>query len=348
MRAFVTGSTGLLGNNLVRLLIKEGYHVKALARSREKAQQALSDTNAEIVVGDMNDVDAFADALAGSDVLFHTAAYFRETFTPGDHWPTLERINITNTIRLFEIAERQGVAKIVHTSSISSIGQRADGRPSDETVLASEHEARDLYARSKTLGDRAIAAFLQQHTIPVMSILPAWMFGPHDAAPTGGGQFVLDYLNRRLPGVMDSGIDVVDARDVALAAIAAATRGRHGERYIVTARHASQADLCAVLEQVSGIPAPTRQIPIALAFAAAWATERIATLTGRESSLSVNGVRAITRKKRTSAAKAIEELGVTFRPLVETMRDTVRWYAMYQPEHITTAARQQLQSMLNT
>ncbi len=338
MRTFVTGSTGLLGNNLVRLLIQQGHEVKALARSRTKAERLLGDTGAQIVVGDMNEVDAFASELAGCEVLFHTAAYFRETFAPGDHWENLERLNITNTLHLFEAAERQGVSKVIHTSSVATVGKRADGLPSDEGVLTTEANAESLYARSKVLADRAIASFEQQHKIQIMSILPSWMLGPGDAGPTSGGKFVLDYCNRTLPGIIDSGIEVVDARDVAQAMLNAVSRGGPGERYIISAQYVHMEDLFRTLQEVTGIPMPARHIPATLAYGVAWATERISALTGRESAVSVNGLRAFTEKKRVSAAKARQELQATLRPLTDTMRDTVQWYVAHQPERIASAA----------
>ena len=339
MKAFVTGGTGMLGNNLVRELVEQGHEVRVLVRSEEKAERLLGDLGVEFVRGDMTDVHGFSWALEGMDVLFHTAAYFRETLAPGAHWPMLEEINVTNTIRLFEEAADRGVGKIVHTSSNTTIGKRGDGRISEERDLADPEEALDLYAKSKILGDRAIAEFAKHHATPVVTVKPSLMFGPHDAAPTGGGQFVLDFLNRHLPVVLDSGVDVADARDVAQVMLAAADRGAGGESYIAAAHHVSQAEIMAALEEATSVPAPTRRAPTALALAGAWANGRISALTGRTSSLSVNGIRAITAKKRTSAAKAKQELGATFRPLRETMRDTAAWYLGQQPEKVKDAAQ---------
>ncbi|MDQ1913728.1 NAD-dependent epimerase/dehydratase family protein [Paenibacillus sp. GD4] len=111
MKAFVTGSTGLLGSNLVRLLAQEGCEVKGLARSASKAKMQLGDTDAQIITGDINDPDTFVSDLSGCDVLFHTAAYFRESFqSTKDHWPMLEETNINNTLNLFEMAVEKGVS----------------------------------------------------------------------------------------------------------------------------------------------------------------------------------------------------------------------------------------------
>jgi dihydroflavonol-4-reductase len=274
----------------------------------------------------MNDVDTFAPELAGCDVLFHTAAYFREAFSAqGDHWPALERVNIIGTLRLFELARRHGVGKIIHTSSNATIAKRPNGQPSDENDLLPAEQALTPYARSKVLGDKAIADFAKEHRFPVVTVLPAWMFGPGDAAPTSSGKFVLDFMNRRIPGTFDSGFDIVDARDVARAMIAAVMKGRGGERYIVSAAHVSLAGLCRALEQVTGIPAPKRSIPKALMYTVAWVSQQMASLAKGETNLTVDSLRVLTHKLRTDSGKAKKELEITFRPIEETLRDTAEW-----------------------
>ncbi|CAG7616708.1 SDR family oxidoreductase [Paenibacillus allorhizosphaerae] len=326
IRAFVTGSTGLLGNNLVRLLLQEGFEVRALARSRNKAEAILGGTGADIVVGDMNDIDAFAPAMKGCDVLFHTAAYFREAFAGrSNHWPMLQRINVDNTVRLFEQAQRHGVGKVIHTSSNAAIRKRSDGKASEESDVLLSSEAPTPYARSKILGDKAIAEYAHKSQLPVTTVLPAWMFGPGDAAPTSSGKFVLDYMNRRLQGVFDSGFDVVDARDVAAAMLAAASRGKAGERYIIAAHHASLAELGQTLKLVTGVEEPKRSVSRPMIYAVAWLSETMAALSGKETNLTVDSVRVLTGKLRTSSDKAKRELGIQLRPLEETLRDTAEW-----------------------
>src|SRR5258708_36727825 len=132
MRAFVTGSTGLLGNNLVRTLLRAGYEVLALARSKEKARRELGDTKARIVVGDVRNVAEFAYELRGADVIFHTAAYFREYYTPGDHSDAVEATNVRGTLELAQAAHAMGVGKMIYTSSAGTIGLQADGTPATE------------------------------------------------------------------------------------------------------------------------------------------------------------------------------------------------------------------------
>lgn len=326
MKAFVTGSTGLLGNNLVRLLVQPGHQVKGLVRSNEKAANILGDIDVTLVSGDMLVVDSFAPELDGCDVLFHTAAYFREYYQPGDHWKLLEDINVKGTINLLTEAERRGINKVVYISSAGVIGKKPSGAPGDESTPPHPLARRNLYLRSKILAEEAIFEFLKEHSLPVVLILPGWMFGPGDAAPTGSGQLVLDFLRRKLPGVVEGGMGVVDARDVAQAMINAVERGRSGERYIVGGRYYNLEEIGKTLEKITGIPAPKLHIPHAVTLLYAWLSEIYARLTGRPVLVSLEGVRNMSAKFQWVSDKAVRELGAAFRPLEETLRDEINWY----------------------
>ena len=147
MRALVTGSTGLLGNNLVRTLIDAGHEVWALARSREKAQRELGDTAARVVLGDIRNVPNFAYELRGIDVIFHTAAYFCEYYNPGDHSNAIELSNVKGTMELAQAAHAMGVRKMIYTSSASVIGLQPNGSPGDEQTPPWPGAAKNLYIR---------------------------------------------------------------------------------------------------------------------------------------------------------------------------------------------------------
>ncbi|MCU0493251.1 MAG: SDR family oxidoreductase [Chloroflexaceae bacterium] len=333
MKAFVTGSTGLLGSNLVRLLLQQGYAVKALARSPEKAARVFAGLDVTIVPGDMEHISGFATELAGCDVLFHTAAYFREYYQPGDHWKTLEAINIRGTIQLLAEAERHGVKKVIYTSSSGVIGMKPGSDWGDESCDPDNYVMENLYFRSKVLAEKEIVTFLTRSALPVVLILPGWMFGPGDTAPTSSGQIVLDFLNRKLPGVIEGYGSPVDARDVAQAMTNAVERGVSGERYIVGGDTiVSFAQLFKLLNQVSGVPAPSMPIPYPLALTVAFVSERISRLTGRPTLITTNGIKTLRVRRRTLSTKAVNELGATFRPFSETLRDEVAWFRANRPE----------------
>jgi nucleoside-diphosphate-sugar epimerase len=233
MRAFVTGSTGLPGNNLVRTLLQAGHEVVALARSASKGTRELGDTSARIVIGDMARVAEFADALAGVDVVFHTAAYFREYYAPGDHARIVDRINVDATMELARAAHSHGVAKMVDTSSSGIVGMESDGSPGNEQTPPSPLTETNLYFRSKSKVKPLLRQFSREKGFFIASVLPAWMWGPHDAGPTASGQITLDAVRHALPpAIPPGGCSVVDARDVAAGMLRVAEVGRSGERYI--------------------------------------------------------------------------------------------------------------------
>jgi len=328
--AFVTGATGLLGNNLVRALVARGLRVTALARSREKAERLLAGLPVEIVVGDIDDHAVLRPALANVDVLFHTAAYFRDSFTgaAGDHAAHMQRVNVEGTARLLTCAYGAGVRRLVHTSSTAVLfGPR--GQRIDETMRREERLAND-YGKSKIRSDRVIDEFLARHPDMFATlVLPGWMFGPGDAGPTPAGQFVLDFLRRKLPGIAPATFAVVDARDVADVMIAAALRGRRGERYIVAGRHVTMGDLFDHLQRVTGVPGPSRTLPMALVFLVAAANEVWARVSRRPALFNFETARLMARERNRSHydhSKATRELGVSFRPFDETLRDVLRWY----------------------
>ncbi|HWW68320.1 MAG TPA: SDR family oxidoreductase [Duganella sp.] len=327
--AFVTGATGLLGNNLVRELVARGVAVKALVRSPAKGQQQFAGlAGVELVPGDMADVPAFADRLRGCDVVFHTAAFFRDNYKGGSHWEELQRINVEGTGLLIEHAYRAGVRRFVQTSSIGVLNGEP-GAPIDETCLRELDDADDYY-RSKILADQAVLRFLARHPdMHASLVLPGWMWGPADIGPTSSGQFVNDVVLGKLPGLVPGSFSVVDARDVAQAHIAAALQGHRGERYLAAGRHMTMRQLVPLLGQIANVKTPTRALPVPLLYALAAVQEVYARVTGRPILLSLATVRLMVKEAgRThfNHAKSERELALKFRPFEQTVADTVGWY----------------------
>lgn len=323
--AFVTGATGLLGSNLCQLLVSQGWHVKGLVRSIDKAKHFLGDSGVEFVQGDIENVPAFAEAFKGVDVLFHTAAFFREYYQPGHHWEKMKRINVDATMELLRAAEAQGVPRTVFTSS-SGVIQTHPSQAANETAAYSTFAEKNLYFKTKVLAEQEIYRFLESSRMDVVMILPGWMMGPGDAAPTSAGQLVLDLLAGKLPGVVDGGAALTDVRDVAAAMITAAERGQRGERYIVAGPLKTMKDIALELEAITGVKAPKLEIPDWIALSLARLLETFAGLTGRANPMPLAGVQTLLEKATLSSAKAEQALGVTFRPFENTLKDTVMWY----------------------
>lgn len=328
-RAFVTGSTGLLGSNLVRELLEQGWDVRALARSRARAEEQLAGLGVDIVLGDLLDVDGFAEALSDIDVVFHCAAYFRDSYKGGSHWTLLEKVNVAGTRALVEAAHRAGVQRFVHVSSTATV-LPLDGRPGREDDRRSAADAHDDYYRSKVLADEAVEAYLELNPdFWATFVLPGFMQGPGDLGPTSAGQMLIDFATGKLPGVIDLNLSMVDARDVAFALVRAAERGQRGRRYLAAGRTHHLRDVYAVMATVTGVAAPRLSIPSALLWAYAAASEIYARATGRPVLLSWAGVsstRAESGRSVFDSSRAIEELGASFRPLTESLTDSLAWY----------------------
>lgn len=327
MKAFVTGATGLLGNNLVRELLERGHEVKALVRSQEKAAKLFGDLPIEYVVGDMEDVAAFTGAISGSDVLFHTAAYFREYYQPGeDHWGKLKRINIDGTIDILKAAEAVGVKKALYVSSSGVIGLKPDGSAGDETTPPHPVTEGNLYFKSKVLGETAVEEFTKSHKLPVIQILPGWMFGAGDAGPTSAGQLVLDFLGGNLPGTFEGGTTVVDAADVATGMISAAEKGKGGDKYIIAGKFQTMREIARTMAEVSGKPEPKIRFPYFAIYSFAVVQEIYSRITGKPALVTRTAINTMRARLNHDSSRAIDELGVSFRPFAETLRAEIEWY----------------------
>ena len=327
MKAFVTGSTGLLGNNLVRALVEGGYEVKALVRSAEKAKKVLGDLDIEFVDGDMGDVAGFAHELGGCDVLFHTAAYFREYYQPGQHEDLLRKINVYGTIKLFQAAEKYSVANIIYASTGGFLDASSSDGPIDESAPYN-YNTPNLYFKSKLEAEEAIYRFMETNDLRIIFIMPGVMLGPWDSGPSAvGRQVILDFIERKLPAIPPGGFSFVDARDVADAMIEAVNTGASGERYLVAGEEYYDAgNFFKMLEKVSGVPSPRLRMPYPVMLTLAWFYELMGRITGKPPQFTREGIRTLVETGGVSSQKAIRELGVKFRPLEDTLGDQVNWY----------------------
>ena len=324
----VTGATGLLGNNLVRALVEKGVTVRALARSKEKAAKQFGSLRLEVVVGDINDPKTFVDRVPGVDIVFHTAAYFRDNYKGGKHWNELYTTNVVGTANLLQACYRAGIRRFVHISSTAVLRGRP-GEVADETAFRLESEADD-YQRSKILSDQEVLKFLETHPdFWAAMVLPGWMHGPGDSGPTSAGQTVLDFLHRKLPGIPPGSFSVVDVRDVAEAAIRVAEKGKRGERYLAAGQAVSMGDLFNELEQVSGVRAPRNKVPMPAVYVIGALSELRARITRQPALISWATVQLLVSeadRQRFDHHKSERDLGIRFREIQETLRDAISWF----------------------
>jgi dihydroflavonol-4-reductase len=336
--AFVTGATGLLGSAIVRELLRPAAdgpnggsagceEVRALVRDRERAAQLLpDDERLRLVEGDVTDVDSFREQLVGVDAVFHTAAYFREYYEPGSDPGLLRRTNVDAVRGLLEAAAQAQVPVVVHTSSSGTLGATADGSPADEDTPPPRFGSNgNLYFKSKVESEAVVRAFCAERPLRVPIVLPGWMWGPGDGAPTGSGRLFLATAHG-LSAVPRAGNHIVDSRDVAAGCVRAAAVGVGERRYIVAGEWHSLAEVCREIASATGARIP-REVPARLALLVAGLFELQGRLLRRVPVATRSGVRTLTGERaRISSARAQDELGVSFRPLAETLADEATWY----------------------
>ena len=328
MKVFVTGATGLLGNNLVRELLEQGHEVVALARSKNKTEKLFpGEDRIEWVFGDMTDVPAFAESLVGCDVLFHTAAYFREYYSnETEAWKRLTEINIEGTDRVLKAAQSKGVRTAIYVSSSGTIGRKPDGSPGDEETAPPEIAKDNLYFKSKVIVDKNVAEFSKTSDMKVIQILPAWMFGVGDIGPTASGQLVLDFLNGNFPGIFEGGSSIVDARDVSRAMIESVDKGENGENYIVGGNFHTIDDMAGFLADATGKKKPWLRVPTFMLLSIATLSGVFSKLTGRPNSVSKQVVKTMLAKLEVDSSKAVNAFGIEFTPFKNTIANEVKWY----------------------
>ena len=324
----ITGATGLLGNNLVREAIAQGYNVKAMVRNIAKAKQQFKDLpQVEFVEFDMFNLKKLDYDFAGIDALFHTAAYFRDSYKGGTHWQELYETNVVGTKILLQKAYDKGVRNYVHISSIAVLDRFRD-RASTENDRVNIDKVDDYY-RSKILSDREVYEFANKHPdLNYRFVLPGWMHGPGDMGPTSAGQMVINFLKKKIPAIPPGEFSLVDARDVAKIAILALEKGRQGENYLAAGRAIKMEELLALLENISGIKAPTFKAPIPMLFVMAYISEIGARLFKKPALISIAALKLLIREKGVmnfDHTKTRTELGFDFRPIDETLRDEITW-----------------------
>lgn len=329
MKCFVTGASGFVGANLVHELVARGHSVRVLLRPRADLR-GIAGTRYEPVEGDITDpIDVLAGRMAGCDWCFHVAASYA-LWLP-DYAPMF-RANVDGTRHILTAAAKAGCSRIVYTSTVGCIGlPKADANgqftPTDESTPVAESQMSNPYKLSKWRGE-VVARELAGAGLPIVIVNPSAPVGPRDVKPTPTGQVIVDLLNREMPAYLDTGLNWVHVRDVAVGHILAAERGRIGERYILG--HAdgnwTMKRALDVLAEITGLPAPRFQVPYAVAYGAALVNEAIAKLTKRPPKAPIGGVRMAAYKMWFNPAKAIRELGLPQTPPRDALADAVAWF----------------------
>ena len=316
----VTGASGFLGWHVARLLVERGHAVRALVRPSSR----IRELDAEPVSGDLRDPDSLERAIAGCGILFHVAADYRL-------WAADERelyhSNVDGTRNVLQAARRAGVERVVYTSTVGCIGVPSGGAPAEgnEDSPVSLTDMTGAYKRSKFQAERVAEEFAAAG-LPVVIVNPTAPVGDHDIKPTPTGQIVLDFLKGGMPAFIDTGLNVVDARDVAVGHLQACERGRPGERYILGAENLTLEQILGRLAVITGRPAPTLRLPYAVAYAAGVVTTGWARVSGRPPRAPLDAVRMARKKMFVSHAKAVRDLGYNPGPSQRALARAVEWF----------------------
>lgn len=319
MRVALTGSSGHLGANLVRLLIEKGYEVCALVNRDTRAVEGLDCARSP---GSVLDTDSLCAAFRDAEIVFHLAAVV--TLAHRDNG-TVWRTNVDGTRNVVNACVARGVRRLIHFSSIHAFS----AHPCDEVVtedrpLAAESNL-PIYDRTKVAGELEALKGSGQG-LEVLIVNPTAVVGPNDFKPSAMGRVLLDLKARRLPAVVQGGFSWVDARDVSLGAEAAGRIGRSGERYLLAGHHKSLAELARIASVIAGVPPPHFTLPVWMARLGVPFAAFASAVSGKPASFTRASLRAVTHHQKISYDKAACELGYAPRPLEDTIADTYRWF----------------------
>ena len=322
MRAFITGATGFVGSHVARCYADAGAQLRLLTRSTSRLD-ALAGLNAETVVGDLREPEKLRSALTGCDALVHVAADYRLWIRdPKDMYAA----NVDGTRDLLRLARETGIQRVVYTSSVATMGFRADGTIVDEATPVSLSDMIGHYKRSKFLAEQEAiqAARAGQH---VMILNPTTPIGPGDAKPTPTGRIIVDFLNKKFPAYVDTGLNLVDVSEVARMHLAALDCGRPGERYILGGENLTLKQILDRMSAITGLPSPRMKVPHAVAMAFAFFDENFTgKLRGQEPRATVEAVRMGRKMMFASSAKAERELGLKIQPIYNALRGAIDWF----------------------
>lgn len=313
----VTGASGFVGWHVARLLRERGIAVRALCRRASR----IPELDIERVTGDLRDVDSLHTAVAGCSSVFHIAADYR-LWSPKPQ--ELYASNVQGTRNMLEAARDAGVERVVYTSTVGCIGIPRSGI-GDETSAVTLDELHGAYKRSKFMAEQ-IALEFAAGGFPVVIANPTAPMGDHDFKPTPTGQIVDDFLKGRIPAFIDTGLNIVDVRDVAAGHLLAWEHGRAGERYILGSENMTLKSILAELASITGRKAPRVQLPYAVAWTAGVITTALAGITGIPPRAPLEAVRMAKKKMWVSHAKASSELGFRPRPARHALEAAVRWF----------------------
>jgi hopanoid-associated sugar epimerase len=318
---FVTGGTGFVGAHVVRALLRRGRSVRCLVRSSSRLSN-LEELPVEVVPGDVTDPASLSRAMAGARTVFHCAADYRlSARDPREIYAA----NVEGTRNVLAAASEIGAEKVIYTSSVGALGLTRDGRPGNEETPVEPRSLIGHYKKSKHRAEH-VAEEWAAKGLPVVIVNPSTPVGEMDIKPTPTGQMIVDFMNRGMPAYVETGLNLVDVRDVAEGHVLAAEKGRIGEKYILGNRDMTLKEIFDALSRLTGIPSPAVRLPHWVPLAAAAVDTLASRLTGRQPRVPLEGVRMSRHTMFFDAGKAVRELGLPQTPVEEALGRAVAWF----------------------
>ena len=322
MKCFVTGATGFLGSHVARQLLARGAELRLLVRATSRLDN-ISDLPAERILGDLRDVDSLKKGMAGCEFVFHVAADYRLWALDGKE---LYHSNVEGTRNILQAARESGVRRVIYTSSVATMGFGNNGRLTDEKSPVTLANMIGDYKRSKFLAEQIVIEAGRGGQNVVM-VNPTTPVGDRDIKPTPSGQIIVDFLKRKFPAYVDTGLNLVDVMDCAQGHLLAMEKAQPGERYILGGENLTLKQILDKLGAITGLSSPKVKLPYAVALATGVVdTLVVGKMMRRKPRVTIDAVRMGRKKMFVTSAKAERELGWKARPVDESLRRAVEWF----------------------
>ena len=319
-KILVTGAAGFLGSHVTRQLVARGADVRVLLRPSSN-NRAIADLALEYVTGDLRDPASLERALAGVQRVFHVAADYRLWSKRSQD---IYDSNVAGTKNLLEAAKRAGVEQFIYTSTVATIAVDRP-EPPNESTDAKLDEMVGHYKRSKWLAEKEVLD-AARNGFPAIVAMPTTPVGPWDWKPTPTGKIILDFLNGKMPGYVETGLNFVGVEECAAGHLLVAAKGKVGERYLLGGENLTLKALLDTLSRITGLSAPKLKIPHGLALGVAYANTLFSRLVGREPSIPVEGVKIARHMMFVDCSRSQRELGFKAGPVSAALERAVRWY----------------------
>jgi len=323
-RTLVTGATGFLGSAVVRVLLRMGETVRVLVRPKS-VKNNINGLNVEVYEGDLRNPASLVDACHGCYALYHVAADYRLwTRNP----QVLYQTNVDGTRAIMRAALATGVARIVYTSSVATLGLNPDGTPANEDTPVGIEDMIGHYKRSKFLAERVVNDLVTTESLPAVIVNPSTPIGPRDLKPTPTGRLIRDAATGRIPAYVDTGLNIAHVDDVAYGHLLAFEKGTPGRRYILGGENLSLHEILTLIGELCGRQSRLFRIPRGAVYPIAWVSELLAKMTnGPEPQITLDSLRMAAKKMYFDSTRAETELGYSSRSAQNAIRDALQWFS---------------------